>query len=88
MFHILCRLGGDRAQVDNKQEKESDNKDEIDVRSVKGNVSSLFRVLGIEVCVGVECLKLLPLSNFGYERDYVWKKGLVETKNRSISFIL
>ncbi|PWA40448.1 hypothetical protein CTI12_AA564060 [Artemisia annua] len=68
-------LEADRVHVECKQEKEGNKEDEILVRSVKGNheVEShplYFPFHGLkmkEFCAGVECLKLAPLPNFGYE---------------------
>ncbi|PWA42475.1 hypothetical protein CTI12_AA544390 [Artemisia annua] len=69
------RLEGDRVLVGCKQEKERHKEDEIVVRSVKGNHEVEPHLLSLpngvlkmkEFCVCVECLKLSPLRNAGYE---------------------
>ncbi|GJR13704.1 hypothetical protein Tco_0796356 [Tanacetum coccineum] len=56
-------LGGERVHVHCKQEKEGHKEDQIVIRSVKGNreIESHRVLKKKEFCVGVECLKLLPL---------------------------
>nr|GEX41846.1 Toll/interleukin-1 receptor (TIR) domain-containing protein [Tanacetum cinerariifolium] len=58
--HIPCRLGGERVHVHCKQEKRGGPQG----RSVKGNreIESHRVLKKKEFCVGVERLKLLPLS--------------------------